>query len=117
MIIQGVTLKGISAYDSSFNSNGALLYLDAGNTASYPGSGTAWTDLSGNTNNATLNGSPTFTNAGVASYFSFNGTGSQNATTASAKYVQTFTGKTVIVAARMANSSFTAGQYRGIFGT
>ena len=117
MFISGVTLKGINVYDSSFNSNGALLYLDAGDTASYPGTGTAWTDLSGNTNNATLNGSPTFTNAGVASYFSFNGTGSQNATTASAKYVQTFTGKTVIVAARMANSSFTAGQYRGIFGT
>lgn len=117
MFISGVTLKGINVYDSSFNSNGALLYLDAGNTASYPGSGTTWTDLSGNTNNATLNGSPTFTNAGVASYFSFNGTGSQNATTASAKYVQTFTGKTVIIAARMANSSFTAGQYRGIFGT
>ncbi len=31
-----------------------LLYLDAGNTSSYPGSGTVWTDLSGNDNNATL---------------------------------------------------------------
>ena len=117
MFISGVTLKGINVYDSSFNSNGALLYLDAGDTASYPGSGTTWTDLSGNTNNATLNGSPTFTNAGVASYFSFNGIGTQNATTASAKYVQTFTGKTVIVAARMANNSFTAGTFRGLFGT
>jgi hypothetical protein len=33
---------------------GSILYLDAGNTASYPGSGTTWYDLSGNGNNATL---------------------------------------------------------------
>jgi hypothetical protein len=117
MIIQGVTLSGISVFDSSFNSNGALLYLDAGNSSSYSGSGTTWTDLSGNTNNATLNGSPTFTSAGAASYFSFNGAGTQNATTASAKYVQTYTGKTVIMSARMANNSFSAGQFRGLFGT
>jgi hypothetical protein len=96
-----------------------LLYLDPGNSSSYPGSGTTWTDLSGNTNNATLNGSPTWTNAGTASYFSFNGTGSQNATTASAKYVQTYTGKTVIVAIRPSTSAWTPGvdQFRGIFGT
>ena len=31
-----------------------VLYLDAGNTESYPGSGTTWTDLSGNGNNGTL---------------------------------------------------------------
>ena len=34
-------------------STNLLLYLDAGNVASYPGSGTTWTDLSTNTNNAT----------------------------------------------------------------
>jgi hypothetical protein len=34
--------------------DGLVLYLDAGNTASYPGSGTTWTDLSGNGNNGTL---------------------------------------------------------------
>jgi hypothetical protein len=53
MIIQGVTLRGISAYDASFNGNGALLYIDAGNTASYPGTGTTWTGLSTNASNAT----------------------------------------------------------------
>lgn len=31
-----------------------VLYLDAGNINSYPGSGTTWTDLSGNGNNGTL---------------------------------------------------------------
>ena len=101
----------------SFVTNGALLYVDAGNTSSQSGSGTTWTDLSTNTNTATLNGSPPFTSAGAASYFSFNGAGTQNATTASAKYVQAYTGKTVFVAARMANSSFTAGTFRGLFGT
>ena len=119
MIIQGVTLKGVNVYDSSFNSNGALLYVDAGNSTSYSGSGTTWTDLSGNTNNATLTGSPTFTNAGVSSYFTFNGTNSQYASTVTAKYNQTYTGKTVIVSARMSASAWTNGvaQFRGLFGT
>ena len=34
--------------------DGLVLYLDAANPRSYPGSGTAWTDLSGNGRNATL---------------------------------------------------------------
>jgi hypothetical protein len=34
--------------------NGLVLLLDAGNPASYPGSGTTWFDLSGNGNNGTL---------------------------------------------------------------
>jgi hypothetical protein len=34
--------------------NGLVLCLDAGNSKSYPGSGTVWTDLSGNGNNGTL---------------------------------------------------------------
>jgi hypothetical protein len=34
--------------------NGLVLNLDAGNPASYSGSGTTWTDLSGNGNNGTL---------------------------------------------------------------
>jgi hypothetical protein len=34
--------------------DGLVLHLDAGDSASYPGSGTTWTDLSGNGNNGTL---------------------------------------------------------------
>ena len=41
--------------------NGLVLCLDAGNTKSYPGSGTTWTDLSGNGNNGTLINSPGYT--------------------------------------------------------
>jgi hypothetical protein len=40
--------------------NGLVLYLDAGNTNSYPGTGTAWNDISGNRNNGTLTNGPTF---------------------------------------------------------
>jgi len=34
--------------------DGLVLHLDAGDSASYPGSGTTWTDLSGNGNDGTL---------------------------------------------------------------
>jgi hypothetical protein len=37
-----------------------LLYLDATRTASYGGTGTTWTDISGQSNHATLTGSPAF---------------------------------------------------------
>ena len=45
---------------------GLQLYLDAGNASSYPGSGTAWTDLSVNSRNGTLTNGPTYsgTNGG-----------------------------------------------------
>jgi len=45
---------------SNVVSKGRILLLDAGNTKSYPGSGTTWTDLSGNGNNGTLTNGPTF---------------------------------------------------------
>jgi hypothetical protein len=40
--------------------SGLVLNLDAGVSSSYPGSGTTWTDLSGNGNNGTLVNGPTF---------------------------------------------------------
>jgi hypothetical protein len=43
--------------------DGLVVYLDAGNTTSYPGSGTTWTDLSGAGNNGTLVNSPVFNSA------------------------------------------------------
>jgi hypothetical protein len=40
-----------------------VLALDAANPSSYPGSGTTWTDLSGNNNHGTLTNGPTFSSA------------------------------------------------------
>ena len=40
--------------------DGLVIALDAANTKSYPGSGTTWSDLSGNSNNGTLTNGPTF---------------------------------------------------------
>jgi len=47
-------------YSPRIITNGLVLYLDAANTRSYPGSGTAWNDLSRSGNNGTLVNGPTF---------------------------------------------------------
>jgi hypothetical protein len=41
-------------YNSKISTDGLVLCLDAANSKSYPGSGTTWTDLSGNGNTGTL---------------------------------------------------------------
>ena len=41
-------------YNSKIITDGLILCLDAANSKSYPGSGTTWTDLSGNGNTGTL---------------------------------------------------------------
>lgn len=43
--------------------SGLILNLDASQLRSYPGTGTTWTDLSGNSNNGTLTNGPTFSSA------------------------------------------------------
>jgi hypothetical protein len=60
------------SHSPSIVTNGLVLYLDAANVKSYPGSGTTWNDLSGNGNNGTLTNGPTYnsTNSGM---FSFDG--------------------------------------------
>lgn len=55
--------------------DGLVLYLDAMVPASYPGTGTTWTDLSGYGNNGTLFNSPTYSNA-AGGFFTFNGSNS-----------------------------------------
>ena len=47
-------------HGASIVRDGLVLHLDAANPKSYPGSGTTWTDLSGNSNNGTLVNSPTY---------------------------------------------------------
>lgn len=71
------------------SNSGLVLHLDAGNTASYSGSGTTWNDLSGNGSHVTLT-STSFNSAsggfivfnGSSSYANFNANiGSTNAVT------------------------------------
>ena len=60
------------AYNPRIVTDGLVLALDAGNTKSYPGSGTTWTDLSGNGNNVTLTNGPTYSSNNLGS-LSFDG--------------------------------------------
>jgi len=47
-------------YSPRIVTDGLVVCLDAGNRKSYPGSGTSWTDLTGNGNTGTLTNGPTF---------------------------------------------------------
>jgi hypothetical protein len=69
--------------------SGLIVSLDAADRNSYPSSGTAWNDLSGNNNNFTLNNSPTFSTAN-GGRFAFNGS-NQDATISSLNLQQNFT--------------------------
>ena len=51
------------AYNSKIVTDGLVLCLDAGNSKSYPGTGTTWTDLSGRGNTGTLTNGPTYSSA------------------------------------------------------
>lgn len=53
----------MSAYSGpEIINDGLVLALDAANTKSYPGTGTTWTDISGNGNNGTITSTTTETN-------------------------------------------------------
>lgn len=65
------TLYGPSSIATP-GSTGLILKVDASDSASYTGSGTTFTDLSGSGNNMTIAGT-TFTRAGGLGYFTFAG--------------------------------------------
>jgi len=60
-------------YNPSIVRDGLVLYFDAANTKSYPGSGTTWYDLSGNERHGTLINEPTFQSHNLGC-FQFDGT-------------------------------------------
>jgi hypothetical protein len=66
----------------SIVTSGLVLNLDAGNGNSYSGSGTTWTDLSGNNNTGTLVNGPTYSSANGGSIV-FDGTNDYVALTGS----------------------------------
>jgi hypothetical protein len=51
--------------------DGLVVNLDAGNSSSYSGTGTTWTDISGNGNNVTLINAPTYS-SNNGGYLTFN---------------------------------------------
>lgn len=65
----------IAVIDSSQEivTDSLIMHLDAAQLRSYPGSGTTWTDLTGNGKNGTLTNSPTFNSANGGSIV-FSGT-------------------------------------------
>ena len=61
------------SYSPKIVTDGLVLYLDAANPYSYPGSGTTWTDLSRSQTNGTLVNGPTY-NTGSLGSIVFDGT-------------------------------------------
>jgi len=68
-----------SAWPSSFPRNSLTLYLDAADPSSYPGTGTSWFDLSGNSYTGTLGNAVSY-NSSLSGYFVFNGTSASKVT-------------------------------------
>jgi hypothetical protein len=75
---EGFGLQAICAYTTisdtippppEITTSNMLLYLDAANTSSYPGTGTTWFDLSGNDFHGTLTNGPVWN----STYFDFDG--------------------------------------------
>jgi hypothetical protein len=93
-----------------------LLNLDAENPGSYPGNGgNIWYDLSTNVNNGTISTNTMANTASTPKKFTFNGTTGNNVSFVSSKFNTPYTGKTVMVAAKM-DANFGTNLFRALFG-
>lgn len=77
--------------------SGLTMMLDAANTKSYPGSGTAWRDISGNGITGTLTNSPVY-NTNNQGYFSFSRASSQYVNIGTSAILQSLTSAITISA-------------------
>jgi hypothetical protein len=91
-------------YSPKIVTDGLVLYLDAANTRSYPGSGTTWSDLSRGGNNGTLTNGPTF-NSGNGGSIVFDGSNDYVATNLGTLRSLTGTRSTLNIWFRTINSS------------
>jgi hypothetical protein len=82
---------------------GLVLYLDAANPKSYPGSGTIWYDLSGNNNNFNIVATA-YNSATSVKYMDFNGSHGCAKNSSDISLSDT-TGVTYIIATRVLNST------------
>ena len=101
-----------TSYNSSIVTDGLVLCLDAANPRSYPGSGTSWLDLSGNSNNGTLTNGPTFSSDNAGGIV-FDGTNDYAKTTLSSSLGSEFT---LECFGKFNNATNTAYEYFGSVG-
>jgi hypothetical protein len=76
MQITGMTMSGgfnFSQPSAGVPTSGLTLLLDAGNSTSYSGSGTTWTDLSPSSKNGNIQTNVSWVSNGASSYFNFAG--------------------------------------------
>jgi len=83
--------------------DGLVLCLNAADKNSYPGSGTTWTDISGNNNTGTLTNGPTFNSANGGSIV-FDGTNDYCINSLSAGFAAAIT---IITVGKSTNSTWT----------
>jgi hypothetical protein len=110
--------SGVSAGPStpSIIYDGLKLYLDAGNVSSYPGTGTLWTDLSGNGNNGTLTNGPTYNSSNGGS-ITFDGVDDYVLGTSNVNLSNNFTLQIAIKPDTLASGNIMhIGEYQGSFG-
>lgn len=103
MFISGVTLTGSDVYDATIYTSNLAIYIDADNAASYPGTGTAITDLSGNGRTQNLNNGLAYTVLSGVKCWDCSST--YTITAASAGPVLSTSGFTYVCWARMISSS------------
>jgi len=102
MIIQGVTLNGTRVVDASIITQNLAIWIDANNASSYSGTGTAITDLSGNSRTQNLTSASQYTMLTGVKCFDCN---SNSITAASIGPTLPTSGFTYITWARMKSSS------------
>lgn len=103
-------------YGPKIVTNGLVLYLDAGDRASYPGSGNKWYDLSGNNNTFSLVNSPAFSSVNLGS-LNFNGSASQGGNNQYCVSDNNFTIPTsgITIQAFVKRNAITTGNFPAIF--
>lgn len=100
--------------NTSVVTEGLLLYLDPAVKRVFNGSGTSVTDISLNANNGTLSAAGPVFNT-TPKRFTFNGNVDNYISIASSKFNTPYTGKTVMIAAKM-DANFGTNRFRGLFG-
>jgi hypothetical protein len=103
MIIEGVTLNGTRVVDASIITPNLAIWVDAGDSGSYPGAGTTVTDLSGNGRTQNLSNAAAYTVLSGVECFNFSST--YIMTSAVVGPTLPTTGFTYIAWARMISSS------------